>query len=109
MDPDSLSTFLYALHYKVETIERWATVVNESITDHAVHIDETRARATRSLLLVSDEIRNLRPSAATGESGTRTVMKMVQEHDDALKTALASVPELIGNAINTTQSGFDSR
>ena len=55
---------------------------NESITDHAEHIDVTRARAAHSFNLVTDEINRLRSSAATGESDTRQVMKFVQENDD---------------------------
>ena len=102
LDPDALNQFLYALHYKVEAVEKWAVVVNDSITDHATHIDETRARATRSFSLVSDEINKLRSSAATGESDTRTVMKMVQDNDDALKASIASVVQMIGGAITTT-------
>ena len=73
-------------------------------SNNALYADETRARATRSFSLVSDEINKLRSSAATGESDTRQVMKMVQENDDALKCSTASVVELIGNAISTTSS-----
>ena len=41
------NAFMYALHYKIETIEKWALTLNESFTDHAEHIDATRARATQ--------------------------------------------------------------
>ena len=109
LDPNALNQFLYALHYKVEAIEKWAVVVNDSITDHAIHIDETRARATRSFTLVSDEINNLRSSAATGESDTRTAMKMVQDNDDALKASIASVVQMIGQSISTTELRFDAK
>ena len=72
------NAFMYALHYKIESIQKWALTVNESITDHAEHIDLTRARATHSFNLVTDEINRLRSSAATGESDARQVMKLVR-------------------------------
>ena len=85
------NAFMYALHYKIEAVEKWAHTVNESITDHAEHIDTARARATHSLKMVSDEINKLRTSAATGESDTRKVMELVQQNDDALKASIAGV------------------
>ena len=109
LDPDAPNSFLYALHYKVEAIEKLAIVINDSITDHAVHIEETRPRATRSFTLVSDEINKLQSSAATGESDTRTVMRIVQENDDALKASITSVVQLVGQAISTTESEFDTK
>ena len=50
------NAFMYALHYKIESIEKWALTVNESITDHAERIDVTRARAAHSFNLFTDEI-----------------------------------------------------
>ena len=73
------NAFMYALHYKIESIEKWALTVNESITDHAEHIDVTRARAAHSFNLVTGEINRLCSSASIGESDTRQVMKLVQE------------------------------
>ena len=109
LEADALNAMLHALHYKVEAVEKWAMVINDSITDHAVHIDETRAHATRSFILVSDEIHNLRSSSAFGESDTRKVMQKVQENDDALKASIASVVQMIGNAITITEFTFDTK
>ena len=95
------------MHYKIESVEKWALTVNESIMDHAEHIDLTRARAKHSFQFFSDEINNRRSSAATGESGTRQVMHLVQDNDDALKASIASVVDLIGSTINTTQATLD--
>ena len=41
------NAFMYALHYKIEAVEKWAYTVNESITDHAEHIDTTRGGYTQ--------------------------------------------------------------
>ena len=54
------NAFMHAMHYKIEAIEKWAFTVNDSITDHAEHIGTTRARATHSFKLVSDEINKFR-------------------------------------------------
>ena len=102
MTAHDLNAFVYALHYKLEAIEKWAPTVSESITDHAEHIDETRSRANRSFKLASDEINNLRASAATGEPDTRQVMKLVEDNDNALKTSIAIVGELLGTSISST-------
>ena len=48
------NAFMYVMHYKIESVEKWAFTVNESSTDHAEHIDTTRARATHSFMFVSD-------------------------------------------------------
>ena len=103
------NAFMYALRYKIESFEKWALTVSESITDHAEHIDVTRARAAHSFHLVSDEINKLRSSAATGESDTRQVMKLVQENDDTLKASIAGVVELLGSTIAKTQADLESR
>ena len=66
MTAANANAFMYAMHYKIESIEKWAVTFKESITDHAEHIDLTRARAAHSFQLVSDEINELRSSAATG-------------------------------------------
>ena len=54
MSAADANAFMYAIHYKVEAMEMWAVSVNKSITDHAEHIDTTRARATHGFQTVSD-------------------------------------------------------
>ena len=103
------NAFVYALHFKIEAIEKWAFSVNESITDHAEHIDTTRACATHSFKMVSDEINKLRTSAATGELDTRKVMELVQQNDDTLKASIAGVVELLGSSITPTQADLETQ
>ena len=85
------NAFMYALHYKVEALEKWAVTVQESITDHAEHIDLTRSRAAHSFQTVSDEINRIRGLVATGESDTRKVMELADRNDVSLKASIASV------------------
>ena len=40
LDANDMNAFVYALHYKVETLEKWAPTVEAAITDHAIRIDE---------------------------------------------------------------------
>ena len=63
------NVFMYALHSKVEALEKWAVTVQESITDHAEHIDLTRSRAAHSFQTVSDEINRIR---AWSQQASRT-------------------------------------
>ena len=79
MNAADANTFIYSLHYKMESMEKWATTVQEAITDHAEHIDTTRARAAHSFGKVEDEVGRIRAALATGESDNRTVMNLVQK------------------------------
>ena len=45
MAEDEFYTFVYALNQKVIDLEAWAAMVNESLNDHANHIDTTKASA----------------------------------------------------------------
>ena len=74
MDAQTLNQFLYNLHYKVEAMEQWAQTVNDSVTDHAVHIDNAKVKSMAAFR-----------ACQTNEKDTRTVMGMVQANDDALK------------------------
>ena len=97
MNAADANTFIYALHYKMESMEKWATTVQEAITDHAEHIDSTRARAGNRFGKVESEIARIRTALATGESDTRTVMDLVQQNDDALKGSIAGLMQLLGS------------
>ena len=80
MDAATMNQFLYNLHYKVEAMEQWATTVNDAVTDHAVHIDNAKAKSMNAFR-----------ACATNESDTRRVMGMVQTNDDALKARIEAV------------------
>ena len=109
MNAQDANTFVYALHYKMESMEKWATTVQEAITDHAEHIDSTRARAAHSFGKVESEITRIRTALATGESDTRTVMDLVQKNDDALKGSIAGLMQLLGSSIATTKSELEQK
>ena len=98
---------MYGIHYKVEAMKKWAVIVNESITDHAEHIDTTRARATHSFQTVSDEINGIRTLIATGESDNRRLMELVEQNDTTLKASIAGVVELFGSSIATTRTDIE--
>ena len=80
MDAATMNQFLYNLHYKVEAMEQWAATVNDAVTDHAVHIDNAKAKSMNAFR-----------SYATNESDTRRVMGLVQANDDALKARIEAV------------------
>ena len=46
MGDEALNAFVYALHYKVESMEKWASVVNAWGFDHAQHIDAMRVHSS---------------------------------------------------------------
>ena len=80
MDAQTMNQFLYNLHYKVEAMEQWAATVNDSVTDHAVHIDNAKQKSMNAF-----------QACATNKSDTLKVMGMVQANDDALKAKIESV------------------
>ena len=85
MNAQEMNTFVYQLHFEIESMGTWATNFHETMTDHAAHIDETRQCTAASFGLVKGETGSIRSAAATAESDTRTVMQKVQENDDQLK------------------------
>ena len=99
MNAQELTTCVYELRFKIESMGRWASSFHETMTDHAAHIDEIRQRNAASFGLVKAETDSIRSAAATAESDTRTVMQKVQENDDQLKASVQSVTEMIGKEI----------
>ena len=47
MDANNMNAFLYALHYKVEALEKWAPTVEGAITDHAIRIDKSDLQSAK--------------------------------------------------------------
>ena len=92
MSAGELNTFVYQLHFRIESMGVWAANFHETMTDHAAHIDDTRQRTAASFGLVKVETDSIRSAAATAESDTRTVMQKVQENDDQLKAFVEKSP-----------------
>ena len=109
MSAADANAFMYAIHYKVEAMEKWAVTVNESITDHAEHIDTTRARASHSFQTVSDEINRIRTLIAPGASDTKRFMEFEEQNDTTLKASVAGVVELRGSSIAATRTDIDQK
>ena len=99
MNADELNTFVYQLHFKIESMGVWATNFHETMTDHAAHIDDIRQRTAASFGLVKAETDSIRAAAATAELDTRTVLQKVQENDDQLKASVTKVTDMIGKEI----------
>ena len=99
MNADELNTFVYQLHFKIESMGVWAANFHETMTDHAAHIDDVRQRTAASFGLVKAETDSIRAAAATAELDTRTVMQKVQENDDQLKASVTKVTDMIGKEI----------
>lgn len=77
MSEDALNAFVYALHYKVESMEKLASAVQAWGSDHAQHIDAMRIRST-------SVFESLQATAAQAETDTRIVMAKAQANDDQL-------------------------
>jgi uncharacterized tellurite resistance protein B-like protein len=95
MDQTQISMAIRDLQLKFTNIETWATTVNDSITDHAGHIDHQKVRIESFAMhgrTVTGKISEI--SADVKEFARQTV-----ENDSTSKAAIASVVELLGNEV----------
>ena len=115
MDLQNLNEFVYVLHNKMEAVEAWALTVNEAITDHAERIDGIKASAHSAFNAVrieTDAIRaDVTKAAATAESDTREVMRLVDANDASLKAIVAAndlaLKEWIQSLITTVSTEIE--
>ena len=84
-------------------------MVNESLNDHASHIDTTKASAHAAFNRVHERTESLQAADARNELDTREVMRLVQVNDDALKASLGSMTAIIDSEVDKLKTTTDTR
>ena len=56
MDAATLNEFIYAMHNKLEQMERWGATVNAAIVDHAEKLDSRAQNGMNAMRLMRERI-----------------------------------------------------
>ena len=95
MDQTQISMAIRDLQQKFASIESWAVTVNDSVTDHAGHIDHQKARIESFAL----HGRTVTTKISETTADVKEFARQAVENDSAAKAAIASVVELLGNEV----------
>ena len=95
MDQTQISMAIRDLQLKFTNIETWATTVNDSITDHAGHIDHQKVRIES----FSAHGRTVTSKISEITADVKEFARQAVENDTTSKASIASVVELLGNEV----------
>ena len=104
MNDVDLNSFIYRIHYEVESMKRWGFSVNDSLNDHAVRLDAVKVKAVGEMEKIREEIEGVRAAVVLNQSDTLKVMGTLESNDANIKTILNGITMEIAGKISVIES-----